>query len=446
MIRFYKHFSTPVLVGLVVLASSLPEAYGQGRAMHLRSSLPARPFMVNGTAMHLRTPFRTMHHATPFRTINRATPALSRRDPRFDPFLRRDLRFDRALRAGTFGFSFGGTPFVSPFASLGGASFGVGGLSGGVIGSSGLTAYPVPYPVYSNPYGDFTNPYNFSGGAGGNESLDGSSVDAQSPGLLQEKVRAERLANRRKLFDENLYERALTPTLEEERQRSLREQLSRSLHNPPVNEIWSGQALNTLVADLAVKLGSETEGPGASIPLDSGVLRHLNFTRSPGHGNPGLFKDEGRLSWPPTLTDKLYRANRDLLNHLAPVLYAQAVAGRVDPGTLQQVTETAQQLRRQVTGKIRDMTPAQYGEARRFLVDLEDALKLLGRPDAGTYFAAGAAQGTTVGQLVTHLVRNGWSFAPAVAGDEGAYVAAHRVLVAYELAVSKVSTSETATK
>jgi hypothetical protein len=412
MIRFCKPFRTPILAGLAVLASTLPEAYGQGRAMHLRATLPARPFVTNRTTMHPRTPFRTVNRITPF--FSHRTPRFDqslRRDRRFDQSLRRDRRFDRSFGTGSFGFGFGGTPF------------GIGSLGGG-FGSEGLIPYPVPYPIYSNPYGDSTNPYNLSG----NDSPDSSSVDTQSSALRQEKVR-------------KVYQRALTPTVEEERQRSLREQLSRSLHHPPANEIWSGQALNTLVADLAVKLGPAAEGPGASIPLDSGILRHLNLTVSPGDGNPGLFKDEGRLSWPPTLRDNLYRANRDLLNDLAPVLYAQAVAGRVDSGTLQQMNQTAQQLRRQVAGKIRDMTPAQYSEARRFLVDLEDGLKLLGRPDARTYLAAGAAEGTTVGQLVKHLVRNGWSFAPAVAGDEAAYVAVHRALVAYELAVSKVSTS-----
>jgi hypothetical protein len=406
MIRFCKHLSMAVLVGLIVLASTLPKAYGQGRAMHMRPNMPTRPLTANRTTMHQRTPVRTTTHQT--------TPFVSQRDRRLDPFLRQERRFDRLLGAG--------------------AAVGVGGLSGGVIAGSGLNAFPVPSLASSNPY-------DSSGGAGGADSL-----EAQSPALLQEKVRAERLANRRRLFDENLYERANTPSLEEERQRSQREQLSRSLHNPPVNEIWSGQALNTVVADLALKLGSAAEGQGASIPVDAGVLRHLNLTMNEGQGNPGLFKDEGRLSWPPALSESLYQANRDLVNNLAPVLYAQAVAGRVDPGTLRQMTETAQQLQRQVAGNVRDMTPAQYGEARRFLVDLQDALKLLRRPDPGTFFAADAVQGTTVGKLVNHLVRNGWSFAPAVPGDEAAYVAVHRALVAYDLAVNKASTWESAKK
>jgi hypothetical protein len=409
MIRFCQRLSTPVLVGLAVLASTPPKAHGLGRAMHLRPSFPMRPVAMNGTTRQRMTPFRTTpnrmtpnrmtpNRMTPNRmTPNRMTPFASQRDRRFDPFLRRDPRLDRFLGAGRSGFL-----------GSAGTSFGVGDLGGGVLGGSGLIPYPVPYPAYANPY-DTSNLYDLSGDAGGTNPQERSSA-------------------------------------EEERQRSQREQLSRSLNNPPVNEIWSGQALNTVLADLAVKLGPETEGPGASISLDSGVLRHLNFTVSEGQGNPGLLKSEGRLPWPPALREKLYQANRDLLNDLAPVLYAQAMAGRVDPGTLRQMDQTAQQLQRQVAGNVRDMTPAQYGEARRFLVDLKDALKLLRRPDAGTYFAADAVQGTTAGKLVNHLVRNGWSFAPAVPGDEGAYVAVHRALVAYDLEVSKATTRDSARK
>jgi hypothetical protein len=410
MIQFGKRLRTLILVGLAVMASTLPKAYGQTRTMRMRPNMPMRPSTVNRTTTHPRTPVNSAIHQT--------TPFTSNRNPRFDPFLARDLRFNQSLGAA--------------------AALGLGSLSGGVIGGSGLTAFPVPYPVSSGSSFDYSNPYSSNPGD--------SSMDVESPALLQEKVRAERLANRRRLFDENLYERERSLSADEERQVSQREQLRRSLHNPPVNEIWSGQALNTLVDDLAHKLGPDSEGQGASIPLDSGVLRHLNLTMREGHGNPGLLKDEGRLRWPPVLREKLYQANRDLIDSLAPVLYAQAVAGRVDPGTLQQMNQTAQQLQRQVTANIRDMTPAQYSEARRFLVDFGDALKLLRRPDAGSFIAANAVHGMTVGKLVNQLVRQGWSFAPAVAGDEGAYVAAHRALVAYDLAVSKASTSQSASK
>jgi hypothetical protein len=314
---------------------------------------------------------------------------------------------------------------------------------------------------YTNPLTNYSNPYNggygsnFYGGYGsypangymqGSASVDYSEgkllKDAQEANLTKEKVRQAKLENQRREVENWLWNRDHLPTAEDDRQRALREQLKRSLADPPPGDIWSGQALNTVLADLAVKLGPESEGEGASIPLDADILRHLNLTASQAFGNPGLLKNEGRLPWPPALREDEYKANRELLNDLAPVLYTQAVAGRVNPGLLQQMNRAAQQLQSQVVGNIRNMTPAQYGEAKRFLGHLDEALKLLRRPDAGSYFAAEVVQGMTIGQLVHRLVRRGGCFAAAVPGDENAYVAVHRALVAYDLAMSKASTVE----
>ena len=318
-------------------------------------------------------------------------------------------------------------------------------LAGSANPYSSLLSMGSPYGSYGS-YGSYpTNGY-MQGGSGVDYSEGKLLKDVQEANLTKEKVRQAKIDNQRREVENWLWNRDHLPTAEDDRQRALREQLKRSLTDPPPGEIWSGQALNTVLADLAFKRGQEPESPLPSIALDADILHHLNFTASQGHGNPGLLKNEGRLSWPTALKETLYQANRDLLNDLAPVLYAQAVAGRVDSGTLQQMSQTALQLQRQVAGNIRDMTPAQYGEARRFLGHLEEALKLLRQPNAGSYYAADFAQGTTIGQLVHHLVRKGWCFAPAVPGDEAAYVAVHRALVAYDLALSQASTGESAKK
>jgi hypothetical protein len=70
------------------------------------------------------------------------------------------------------------------------------------------------------------------GGASGNNGLSGSLVDQQQAALLQEQVLTEALANRRRLFDEYLYEREKTPTAEQQRQRSQQEQLEPQPEQP----------------------------------------------------------------------------------------------------------------------------------------------------------------------------------------------------------------------
>src|SRR5262249_55203222 len=85
----------------------------------------------------------------------------------------------------------------------------------------------------------------------------------------------------------------------------------------------------------------------------------------------------------------------------------------------------------QLNDSIRDLTPNQYGEARRFLSDFEDALALLRQPNASDFFGQKAPKGKTVADLVQQLLGKGVRFAPATAGDESAYIAIHRALAVY---------------
>src|SRR5205807_7177546 len=114
--------------------------------------------------------------------------------------------------------------------------------------------------------------------------------DTAKAALLLEQAVAERLANRRRAFDEFQYERDKMPTPEQEL-------LSRSRTNPPRNEVLSGQALNALLEDLR-PLGARIDSnwPNAVLPLDWREMRHINVTRSA--GGIGVLRDGGRIRWP----------------------------------------------------------------------------------------------------------------------------------------------------
>jgi hypothetical protein len=252
----------------------------------------------------------------------------------------------------------------------------------------------------------------------------------QQAGLLKEQTRQAAIETRRKSFDEYLYEREKTPTFRQERERVAQLELQRSLSDPSTSEIWSGQALNTLLADLAKRPHDETSGQ--TIALDEDLLRHINLTT--GQGNVGLLKNAGRLSWPLALLGDANSADRELLNSLAPEAINQAVRGRVDKGTLKEMFESVHRIRRRLAADIKDVTPTQYVEAGRFLSNLDDALKVLSHPDAGDYFTRKyTAQGRTVAELVKHMTAQGLTFAPAIPGDGPAYLALHRALVAYDV-------------
>jgi hypothetical protein len=416
MIRFFKGLSTPVLVGLAVLTSILPKAHGQSRAIHLRPSLPARPITANASTIRQMAPFRTtirqttpfrttIRQTTPFRTtIRQATPFLSPRDLRFDPFLRRELRFDRFFGAGNFGFGLSGTPFGSAFGSLAGSSFGVGGLGGGVIANSGLTPYPVPYPVYANPY-EFTNPYDLPGSPDGTNRQDRSSAD-------------------------------------EQRQRSQREQLSRSLNNPPANEIWSGKALNDVLADLRQFLlyYDPASLRAFLMPLDDDGLKHINVTR--GAGNIALLRNQGRLTWPVALKDAAFQVEREKLTARALEAVRQAKSyGQVDAGTILQMTAGLESLDQQLERKVRDVLPGLYVEAKTFLNHFADAVTALRQEDVGSHFTGKYALRTrNVPDLVKHLTEQGLQFAPALPGDKAAYTVLHDALATYDQALRAQTT------
>jgi hypothetical protein len=359
------------------------------------------------------------------------------------------------------GLAFQSNPLINPYTSPFTSPYAAAALS---------AAYTNPYAGAANPYAGYANPYlaasltssgyggsgyggyGDTGGygspyAGYGESPIGGYMrgtadivgaqgrwmkDLQQASLTKEQVRQAKIDTRRKYFDEYYYERKNTPTFEQEREFFNNQQLLRSLNNPPESEIWSGQALNDILADVA-KMDKDKTARGPSIPLDEDVLRHINLNAGPGAGNAGLLKNDARLTWPLALRDESYKTDRELVNTLAPEAVHQAINGRVDAGTLRELTSAALRLRQNLTANIRDMTANQYTDASRFLGYLDDAVRALGRPDAGDYFTRKyAAQGKDVAELVRNLNAKGLRFAPATPGDEPAYLAVHRALAVYD--------------
>jgi hypothetical protein len=253
--------------------------------------------------------------------------------------------------------------------------------------------------------------------------------DVQQALSMKEKFKQDQIVTRRQKFDEYLYEREKMPTAEDDRQRALQLQITRSLNNPPVAEILSGQAPNYILVD--IRKNESKKGSPPAIPLDEDLLRHVNLT--PGTGNPGLLKNDGRIAWPTALQSDDFRSERELLNSLAPEATRQAVNGRVDSGALKDMNTALTRLHDRLTANIRDITPNDYIEASRFLGYFGDALKILARPDAGDFFSSRfASKGMSVEDLVKYMSDKGLTFAPAVTGDESAYQSLYRALLAYD--------------
>src|ERR1051326_5646774 len=138
----------------------------------------------------------------------------------------------------------GGLPAVtSPtgsYLALGG-SYGYNGFNGGQYGYPG-SYYPPYYPYPYDPAGDYLR-----GAADLVRGYGNYAVNYAQSTVILEKARQDVLDTRRKIYDQWLYERNHTPSLQDLRERDQRLELRRALNDPPVNEITEGKALNTLL-------------------------------------------------------------------------------------------------------------------------------------------------------------------------------------------------------
>ena len=296
-----------------------------------------------------------------------------------------------------------------------------------------FNSVPIPTPVYAtNPYINYNGPYGgyLSGGADVINSQGQFMMSQQQAYLTREQVKQASIDSRRKAFDENLYERAKAPTLEDERERARIENLRRSRNNPPITEIWSGKALNDLLLAIQQQFSRKVEGP--NVPLDESVVRHINVTGSQTGGSLGLLRQDGRLDWPLTLRTAPFKSEREKMDQLAYSAYKQAASNSVEADTIQGMMSALDSLTAQLKRNVDDISANDYIRAKRFLNELNDTITILQDPNVAKYVnQTWAARGSTVGELTREMTRQGLRFAPATMGDQAAYVALHSGMVAY---------------
>jgi len=302
----------------------------------------------------------------------------------------------------------------------------------------GGTYTPGGYGSMYGGYGGYGYGYDpFSGfmrGAADILSSSGSfAVRVQESRMIGEQVKQARVDTRRKIFDEWLYERANTPTNQDERERIQRLERRRAMTDPPASEIMAAIPLNILYKDLRDKVRGGAKGQ--PVVIDEGTLRQINV-KSPSAGNVGVLKplkDGGQMSWPPLLKGEAYQDDVKLINTRAAEAVKQAVhSGEVDPTRLAELTGAINRLKKKLDDNVTELTPAQWIEAKRFLNQLDDARRALSNPDVSNYFTDKfVARGKTVPELVEYMASKGLEFAPAVTGDEASYMALYNYLLAY---------------
>jgi hypothetical protein len=343
-------------------------------------------------------------------------------------------------------------PYSNPYASLY-SGVGPGYGYGGTAALTSATGLPTSagYGGYGNGYSPYSSYYDPSGGF-----LRGvaDSVNSQGQFLIQEqqarmtKEQAKSLAidNRRKLFDEIMYERQHTPSFAEDQERIAALHLRRAQNTAAITEIWSAKSLNELLKDLKKLHGDKVAGP--EIELDPDVLKQINIQAGKGNGNVGILRNEGRLSWPIGLTDDLKNGAeeakeiRSILDSQALRAVQQAANGKVNVGVIKDLKKNVADLQKILTSNVKEMPTSEYIEAKRFLNNFEDAIKALQEENVGTYFNQNwVSKVKTVQDLVDLMTKKGLTFAGAVSGDEAAYQALYNALVAYDKAANRAKAS-----
>jgi hypothetical protein len=308
------------------------------------------------------------------------------------------------------------------------------GSAGSVNNGYGAGFRATPPPTYTtNYYTPAPDPYGgYLTGAANVISSQGQLLnDVEQSGVVKEQARQARLDTRRQRFDEDLYERQNKPTAVDEDERNRLENLRKARNNPPLNEIWSGKALNSLLV-AAQQMTSQQKAEAPIIPLYPDVLGNINVTSGATQGSVGMLRNGGKLRWPLALTKADYAADRKKMDQLAVMAAQQIQSGPVNSDTLQGMIDAENAIEKKLKSQVDVVPPSQYIEAKRFLREMDSTLDAVQDPNvANLATRRWAPQSNTVGDLVQSMTAQGLRFAPAVDGGQAAYNALHSAMVAY---------------
>jgi hypothetical protein len=306
---------------------------------------------------------------------------------------------------------------------------------------AGATAFNRAVPFRYSPFGfgPFiqTPAHGFLSGAADVMAAQGQyAINRQQANLVREQVRAARLDNRRRAFDQMRYEQENTPTRSELEERDRLERLAQARNSPSLAQIWAGTVLNVILDDIR-RSRNQTGLRGAVIPLDPAILPHINVTTGSATGNSTMFTNGGKLQWPPELGGDLFAAGRQKIDKL----FLQATQEAASPDgvsgrTMRDLGDAVAALHEAIDGAMDAMTTSDNIRAMRFANQLSRTVRMLRDPNVANLInGRWAPRGGTVGELIDHMDQNGLQFGPARFADQPFYTTLHGLLVQYNLSL-----------
>jgi hypothetical protein len=315
-------------------------------------------------------------------------------------------------------------------------------LNGGNPAAYGYGYGGYPYGgYYGSPVGDYMN------GAANVINAQGQFTQQYTQAnLTNEQVKQAKIDTQRKKFDEMMYEKANTPTLEQLREQDQALALQRTRNNPPLTEIYAGVSLNNLLLGIQ-QTETNTGYRGPLVPLDPDILSHINLTGGTTRGSATVFRDAGNLDWPRVLArDPFTRERKQVEKYFAEAYNQMATSKKVKNATLDNLLSSLDDMQAALKGAVAEVSTNDYIKGKRYINELQDAAKMLDDPNAANFFGGKwTPKGNTVGELIQQMTQEGLRFAAAASGDEAAYVALHRAMLNYDAGLSRLAPPPSAT-
>jgi hypothetical protein len=310
--------------------------------------------------------------------------------------------------------------------------------------SPAYTPVPVPYtsiqPTYP-AYGGYYPPYGYGYGSRAGSTYTGLanltaaagqySQDYQRARLLNQEAERSKIQTRQMLNDSLRYEEAMRPKADDVAAQRKEQDLRRAMNDPPITEILSGEALNTLLKSAQKYQSMGAYGPSLSLEQDN--LTKINVTTT-GGSNVAMFRNNGKLTFPFVLRVPSFDEDRkSIQDGVYKALEEARSPDGVNPLTVRAITKSVDKLAGTVEKNAPDMDLTDTIQANNYVAELRTNVAALKRPDVSQSLAMGTPKGRTTGEMVSYMTKNGLIFGPSVSGDEGAYRALHNSLVAFNL-------------
>jgi hypothetical protein len=426
-----RRFVAAAILGFTLLGPLAPAAHAQVRS-------GAQIFPAVNPNFLIAPGLTVRQHAANLATLGQGVGAFYSAIPSYVFPTTQRVIFGSPFAGGSGGFGGGyGGGYVNPYLTT--APYGGYGGYGG--GSAALSTYPgsstLDTGYYPNPYVPYYDPLSgyLRGAADLTTANANYELTMQKARLSQQQVYQAMIETRHKMFEERRYEQMHTPNVQDAYEAAQALDLRHAQKDPPAAELYSGRPLNTLLRHLITSL----KGPVESAPLGEDVLKNVNV-RVPGtRANFGLLKNDKndlKSQWPMALQGEEYAAGRKALEGYLPEAVQQIKFNpTVDRSLLKDVNANLKRMNDTLLSSVAEIPPSQFIEARRFLNQLEDAVKALEDPKAGAAWQDWKAKGRNAAELVNYMKEKGLEFAPATPGDEWAYQSLYQALRGLDVSI-----------